>query len=101
MGLGLDRRCVHYLKVDYDELVERVLAGDSDEAVLQWCFSRGYRPSASEMLVWNEFLIKRGWRDTDAPAEQFQEYKEKYGLGGRDDILTYFDFYEVDEGRKP
>lgn len=101
MGLGFDRRCVRFLRLDYDALVTRVLAGGSDDEVLEWAFTHGHRPSENEILVWNEYMIKRGWRDTDAPPGALQEYKEKYGLGHRADLLTYFDFYEVDEGRTP
>ncbi|MCX6953877.1 MAG: DUF5069 domain-containing protein [Verrucomicrobia bacterium] len=101
MGLGFDRRCVRFLGVAYEALVERVTAGGTDEEILAWCFATGRRPSEVEIHVWNEYMIKRGWRDTDAPAGDLQAYKEKYGLGHRSDILTYFDFYEVDEGRKP
>ena len=45
-------------------------------------------------------MSKRGWRDSDDDGE-FEAYKSKYGLGNRSDILTYFNFYEVHEGRKP
>ena len=101
MGLGFDRRCVRFLGVAYEAVVERVAAGGTDEEILEWCFATGKRPSEVEIHVWNEYMIKRGWRDTDSPSIDLQEYKEKYGLGHRSDILTYFDFYEVDEGRKP
>ncbi len=101
MGLGFDRRCVRFLGVTYQALVERVIAGGTDEEILEWCFATGTRRSEDEIHVWNEYMIKRGWRDTDAPPNDLQEYKEKYGLGHRADVLTYFDFYEVDEGRKP
>lgn len=101
MGLGFDRRCVRFLGVDYNALVARVLAGGTDEQILAWCFDQGRSPTENEILVWNEYMIKRGWRDTDAPADALQQYKEQYGLGHRADILTYFDFYEVDEGRRP
>jgi len=101
MGIGFDGRCLRFLRIDYDALVTRVLAGGTDEDILEWCFAHGHRPTDNEILVWNEYMIKRGWRDTDAPASALQEYKEKYGLGHRSDILTFFDFYEVDEGRKP
>jgi hypothetical protein len=101
MGLGFDRRCVRFLGVGYEALVERVAAGGTDEEILEWCFATGRRPSEVEIHVWNEYMIKRGWRDTDAPSSDLQEYKEQYGLGHRSDILTYFDFYEVDEGRMP
>ncbi|HEY0967122.1 MAG TPA: DUF5069 domain-containing protein [Opitutaceae bacterium] len=101
LGLGFDRRCVRFLHVEYDALVARVRTGGTDEEILAWCFATGRQPSDVEILVWNEYMIKRGWRDTDAPVDALQQYKEAYGLGHRADILTYFDFYEVDEGRKP
>lgn len=101
LGGGFDGRCLRFLRIGYDALVARVLAGGTDEEILEWCFTHGHRPTENEILVWNEYMIKRGWRDTDAPASSFKEYKEKYGLGHRADILTFFDFYEVDEGRKP
>ncbi len=88
MGLGFDRRCLRFLRIDYEALVARVIAGGSDEEILEWAFTHGHRPSEVEILVWNEYMIKRGWRDTDAPANEFPDYKEKYGLGHRSDILT-------------
>lgn len=101
MGVGFDGRCLRFLRISYDALVARVLEGGADEEILEWCFTHGYRPSENEVLVWNEYMIKRGWRDTDAAPTVLQEYKEKYGLGHRADIVTFFDFYEVDEGRMP
>jgi gluconokinase len=100
MGMGFDGRCLRFLRVDYEALVARVLAGGTDAEVLEWCFMRGHRPTEDEILIWNEYMVKRGWRDTDEPPTELQEYKEKYGLGHRTDILTFFDFYEVDEGRR-
>lgn len=101
LGKGFDLRCVRFLGVDYDALVRRVMEGGIDEEIIEWCFAVGRRPTEVEIHVWNEYMIKRGWRDTDSPPNQLQEYKESYGLGHRSDIMTYFDFYEVDEGRKP
>lgn len=102
MGRGFDGRCVRFLRVPYDELCARTLAGGTDGEILEWCFAHGgHRPDENEVLVWNEYMIKRGWRDTDAPPGALEAYKQQYGLGHRTDILTYFDFYEVDEGRRP
>jgi hypothetical protein len=101
MGKGFDGRCVRFLGVDYDKLVERVLQGGSDEDILAWILEKGSRPTADQIQIWNEFMIKRGWRDTDSPPGKLQEHKVKAGLGKRDDLLTFFDFYEVDEGRRP
>jgi hypothetical protein len=101
LGKGFDWRCVTFLGASYDDVVKQVTAGASDEALLGWIMESGSKPTSFQITVWNEFMIKRGWRDTDQPPEKFRDYKVKYGLGHRDDILTYFDFYEVDEGRKP
>lgn len=101
LGKGFDGRCIEFLDIDYDALITRTLQGGEDEEILEWIFENGRKPYENEILVWNEFMTKRGWRNSDGTSGYFQEYKEKYGLGHRDDILTFFDFYEVDEGRKP
>jgi len=101
VGKGFDGRCVRFLGVSHDAVVERVLKGETDEQVLAWCMEHGSRPTADQILIWNEFMIKRGWRDTDSPPGKLQEHKEKSGLGNRADILTFFDYYDVDEKRKP
>ncbi len=101
LGKGFDGRCVRFLGINYDELVEKTLEGGSDDEILQWIFETGRKPNEDETLMWNDFMSKRGWRNSDGGPEEFQEYKAEHGLGHRDDILTFFDFYEVDEGRKP
>jgi hypothetical protein len=101
LGKGFDARCVRFLGVNYDTLVERVLKGGTDEEIFTWITENGSKPTADQIQIWNEYMIKRGWRDTDSPPGKLQEHKEKSGLGKRDDIMTFFDYYEVDEGRKP
>ena len=39
LGKGFDEKCVTFLQINYDQLVERVNRGGSDEEILQWCFS--------------------------------------------------------------
>jgi hypothetical protein len=101
VGKGFDLRCVRFLGVSHDAVVERVLKGESDQQVIAWCLQNGSRPTEDQITVWNEYMIKRGWRDTDSPPAKLQEHKEKSGLGHRADIMTFFDYYDVDEGRKP
>lgn len=101
VGKGFDLRCVRFLGVTHEAVVEQVLKGGTDEQVAAWCLENGSRPTPEQIQIWNEYMIKRGWRDTDSPPGKLQEHKEKSGLGGRGDILTFFDFYDVDEGRKP
>jgi hypothetical protein len=94
-----DARCTRFLGVNYDELAIRALQGGSDEEILEWCFKHGRRPSDEEMKIWNAFLLKRGWRD-EASAD-LQAAKKRGGLEDRDDIQTWVDLHDVEEGRTP
>jgi Domain of unknown function (DUF5069) len=102
LSKGFDGRCCRFLKVDYAALRERVLQGGSDPEILEWCLARGRRPDEEQILVWNSFLRKRGWRDEeDGSTAELEHYKAQSGLSHRTDLQTFFDYYEVDEGRKP
>ena len=94
-----DARCTRFLGVDYDELVDRTLKGGTNEEILEWCFERGRRPSEEEIEIWNAFILKRGWRD--AGSEELAKSKEEAGFGGREDIQTWVDFHDAEEGRTP
>ena len=101
LGKGFDARCVRFLGISYEILVARVLQGGTDDEVAAWCLASGSKPTGDQIQVWNEYMTKRSWRDLDSSPGKLQEHKEKSGLGDRADILTFFDYYEVDEGRKP
>jgi Domain of unknown function (DUF5069) len=94
-----DARCARFLNVDYNELAVRTLQGGTDEEILEWCFKRGRRPSEEEIAIWNAFLSKRGWRD-EASAD-LQAAKKRNGWAKRDDIQTWIDLHDVEEGRVP
>jgi hypothetical protein len=94
-----DARCTRFLGIDYDELVARTLEGGSDEEILDWCFEHGRRPSDEEILIWNAFISKRGWRDES--SADLQAAKERNGWRDRDDIQTWVDLHDAEEGRTP
>jgi hypothetical protein len=94
-GTGFDGRVCRFLRVEYSALVQRVLAGGSDEEVLEWCFAEGRRPSDEEVLIFNAFLSKRGW--CDETSSELEKMKAARGFAGRDDIQTFFDFHKADE----
>lgn len=96
---SFDARCTRFLGVDYRELTARTLEGGSDEEILAWCFEHGRKPSDEEILIWNAFLAKRGWRD-EASAELLAA-KQRLGWEARDDIQTWIDLHDADEGRLP
>lgn len=92
-----DARCMRFLGVAYGALRERVLRGDSDEELLDWCFREGRKPNEEEIEIWNAFMAKRGWRD-DASGG-LEEVKRESGFAERDDIKTWFDLFDADESR--
>ena len=94
-----DDRVCRLLDVDFDALTQRTLAGGSDEEILEWCFQTGRRPDAEQIEIWNGFMHKRGWRD--AASKGLDEQKAEAGLGHRDDIVTFFDLMDAEEGRAP
>ena len=94
-----DSRCTRLLGVDYDELAKRTLEGGSDEEILDWCFERGRKPGEEEIEIWNAFLAKRGWRDEG--SEELMEAKKRAGWENRDDIQTWVDLHDAEEGRTP
>ena len=94
-----DARCARFLGVDYEQLAARTAQGGSDEEILQWCFDQGRKPSEEEIEIWNAFLAKRGWRD-EASAD-LRAAKERAGWAKRDDIQTWIDLHDAEEGRTP
>ena len=100
-GRGFDGNCCQFLGVRFDDVVMKIQEGLSDPEILLWCFETGGPKSEYQILLWNSFASKKGWRDEDpAILERLKRYKQSSGLEHRDDILTAFDYIEVDEGRK-
>jgi hypothetical protein len=85
--------------MNYEELAARTLEGGSNEEILDWCFAQGRKRSEEEIEVWNAFLAKRGWRDNG--SADLQAAKERLGWGRRDDIQTWVDLHDAEEGRAP
>jgi len=97
LGAGFDGRCCRFLGVTYAAVQQRVQKKGTDEEILQWCFDQGRKPNDEEVLIWNAFMTKRGWRDDN--TEELNRYKTGSGFSGRSEIQTLFDYYEFDEGR--
>jgi hypothetical protein len=101
IGEGFDGRICRFLNIGYAAIRDRAAAGGSDEELLEWCFENGRRPTEEEILVWNKYASKTGWRDDDTGATgRLEKNKADSGLGDRPDIVTFFDYYDYDEGRR-
>jgi len=94
---GLDGHCCGFLGVEYDDLVERLKQGGSDEELVEWCFTRGLRPNPVQISVWNGFAEKFGWRDR--AASFITKVKKEDGVEHHDDLQTSFDCIDYREGR--
>ena len=92
---GTDLRVCRFLRVEYDDLLQFVLAGATDEEALKWCFKQGRKPEDEELFMFNAFLSKRGWRDNQ--TEELEQMKRARGFADRTDIQTFFDFHKADE----
>ncbi|HEX2099362.1 MAG TPA: DUF5069 domain-containing protein [Candidatus Synoicihabitans sp.] len=92
-----DARCCRFLGMRYAALRSRALRGGSDLQLLRWCFREGRKPKPEEIEIWNTFMRKRGWRD--ASSAGLETEKAQVGLGRRDDIVTWFDLFDAEEGR--
>ena len=96
-GNGFDDRCVKFLGVSHPEIIQRVSEGGNDDEILQWCWQQGTTRLEEDILAWNSFMSKRGWRDS--ASEILQERVRNSGLKSETPIETFFDHIEVDEGR--
>jgi hypothetical protein len=85
------------LRVSYPALRERVLAGGTDEEILEWCYEKGRRLNEGDLTVWNGFISKLGWRDFSTLT--LERLKQKHRTTDRTDISTVVDLIDFDEGR--
>jgi hypothetical protein len=97
LGKGFDARCCSFLRLGYNDLKARVLAGGLDDLqLLAWCHEQGGPRTDEECEIWNNFMIKRGWRDAGAEllAKRIKESALELSP-----VLTMFDYLDYDEGR--
>jgi hypothetical protein len=94
---SFDARFCRFWEIDYDQLAAKTVQGGTNEELLEWCFQGRERPNEEQILVWNSFIIKRGWRDDGTPGLIVE--KERYGFADREDIQTYVDLHDADEDR--
>jgi gluconokinase len=97
LGSGMDLWTCQFLGVDYDALAEQVRNGASDHEALAWARKQGISRPDHELAWWNAYIRTRGFRD-DLAERLAQRIKES-GFGHRDDILTFMDYIDADEGR--
>ncbi|MFZ4115832.1 MAG: DUF5069 domain-containing protein [Chthoniobacterales bacterium] len=94
----MDGASLRFLGVDYEPLVALVASGATDEEVWEWSLQYGKKHSEEEILIWNAYMMKYGWRD--GASEILQRRLQEGGYADSTDIQTIFDFLDLDEGRE-
>jgi len=95
---AMDGAMCNFLRIDYEQLRQRVLEGGRDEEILEWCYQNGRRLNEGDLLVWNNFNAKFGWNDFATPT--LERRKKELGISHRADIQTMGDLFDYEEGRR-
>lgn len=93
-----DGSCLRFLGVSYHDLEKVVVAGVSDEEAWEWCAKNGKSHTEEEIMIWNRYMTKCGWRDN--MTETLLSRLKGIGQEDRADIQTLFEYLDLDEGRK-
>ena len=96
--VGFDKHLLAFLKLDGDAFEDVANSLNDDGAILNWVQGNGARHSLEAIEQWNAAMISRH-PDTAAKKARFVHFLKEAGGEGRNDIRTYFDLIEFDEGR--
>lgn len=101
---GFDKALLELLNLDARGFEQRVLAGGTDEALLEWVRTHGRALSAAEIRLWTRKVLTAGPAD-EAARERFQgrlrDVAAKRGvpLESLPPVSTWVEAIELDEGR--
>lgn len=96
--VGFDKHLLAFLKIDGDAFEDAAGRLDDDGAILKWVEEHGVKHSPEAIEEWNRVMISRH-PDTAAKKARFAHFLKEAGGERRQDIRTYFDLIEFDEGR--
>ena len=97
MGKAMDLWTCQFLHVDYEDLSQVILGGACDQDALEWCWENGTKPNEHELGWWCSYMRNRGFRDDFTEKLIFR--KEEAGWQDRDEIQSFFDYLDADDGR--
>jgi len=101
---GFDKYLIEFLGIDAKAFEQRVLAGGTDEELLDWVHTHWRNPSEQEIAQWSKNLLSSGPKD-DAARQRFQgrlqeiATKRSVAVSSLPPVSTWADVIELDEGR--
>ena len=97
LGKGFDKWTCELLEINYEDLTKVVEKEECDEAALNWAYENGTKPVVPMLDWWLSYMRNRGYNDD--LSEVLNTRKIDAGFGGREDIASFFDFIDAEEGR--
>ena len=94
-GTGTDGRVCRFLHVEYPAIVERLLAGATDDEILKWCLCRDGGRVRRRFSSSTRFCRSAAGRDSQ--TGELEQMKRERGFADMADIQTFFDFHKADE----
>ncbi len=102
--VGFDKHLIEFLHIDPKAFEALVLAGRSDQELLDWIKAQGEPRTLEEIAQWNQILLSSRPKD-DAARQRFQnrlqEIAVKRGtpVTSLPSVSTWAEVIELDEGR--
>jgi hypothetical protein len=102
--VGFDKHLIEFLHIDPKAFEALVLAGRSDQELLDWVKVQGEPRTPEEIAQWNQILLSSRPKD-DAARQRFQnrlqEIAVKRGtpVTSLPSVSTWAEVIELDEGR--
>ncbi len=104
MTVGFDKYLIDFLGIDAQAFERRVLAGGSDDELLDWVRANGKPHSTDEVDRWSQALLASKPKDDEAAKRyrgRLDEIAAKRGVpvSALPPVQTWADAIELDEGR--
>jgi hypothetical protein len=93
---GFDRFLCMHLNIDPQDVIEAVRSAGDDEELLDRKLIKLF-PEDLRVAKWNRELVQKGM--SEMGREKVEEAKASMGLSDREDLRSFADMIEVDEGR--
>jgi len=90
-GLGLDGFSCGFLGVAFEDVEAQVVAGGSDEEILEWCFATGMRPNKVQTRVLERIRPQAGVGRRRGPRDA-----QSKGRGRHDGTRRLVDDFQTD-----
>ena len=102
--VGFDKYLIDFLGIDAKAFEQRVLAGGTDEDLLNWVKANSRKPSDQEVAQWSQGLLAAGPKDEAARQrfqDRLQEIATKRGVvvSSLPSVTTWAEVIELDEAR--